>query len=303
MAAPILVAAPLFFAGKITFGGLMMAAAAFTQAQSSLRWFVDNFSIIADWRATLLRVATFRQALITEAVRDEGGSRISYVEGEAGAFSIENLEVDSPAGRDALSEKQVVLKAGERVLVLAAPGTGKTQLFRALAGLWPWGAGTVSAPANEAIQYLPRGTPYLPRGTLREVLAYPLEPRSYSDEACTHALRRMGLERLLPQLDTRQRWERELGQDEQLALAFARLLLQAPPWVLMDDAFGSLDDELLQRVVDVLGHELAHTSLIHIGKPGEGHERLFPRVLHLVKAEGGAVANAAPPRQDATPAP
>ncbi|HWY25132.1 MAG TPA: ABC transporter ATP-binding protein/permease [Nevskia sp.] len=294
VAAPILVAAPLFFAGKITFGGVMMAAAAFTQAQSSLRWFVDNFSIIADWRATLLRVATFRQALITEEKQHQGGSRIGYVEGEAGTLSIENLEVDSPAGRDALSEKQVRLKAGDRVLVLAAPGTGKTQLFRALAGLWPWGAGTVSAPANEAIQYMPRGTPYLPRGTLREVLAYPLEPKSYGEAAYAHALQRMGLERLLPQLDTRQRWDRELGQDEQLALAFARLLLQAPPWLLIDDAFGSLDEELLERVVDVLGYELAHTSLIHIGKPGDGHERLFPRVLHLVRAEASAAAAPAP---------
>ena len=65
--APILVAAPLYFTGKISFGGLMMAAAAFTQAQSSLRWFVDNFSAIADWRATLLRVASFRHALTTAA--------------------------------------------------------------------------------------------------------------------------------------------------------------------------------------------------------------------------------------------
>ncbi len=65
MVAPILVAAPLYFSGKVSFGGLMMAAGAFTQAQSSLRWFIDNFSVIADWRATLLRVANFRHALIT----------------------------------------------------------------------------------------------------------------------------------------------------------------------------------------------------------------------------------------------
>lgn len=301
VAAPILVAAPLFFAGKITFGGLMMAAAAFTQAQSSLRWFVDNFSIIADWRATLLRVATFRQALLAEPEPQDGGSRIAYREGEAGSFLIEGLQVDSPSGRDALDEPQVLLKPGERVLVLAAPGTGKTQLFRALAGLWPWGSGKVVAPAGEAVQYLPRGTPYLPRGTLREVLAYPQEAKAYEDAAYAHALLRMGLERLLPQLDARQRWDRDLGQDEQLALAFARLLLQAPPWVLIDDAFGSLDAELLERVVEVLSHELRGTSIIHIGKPGEGQERLFPRVLHLVKVEGLAHDGAARPDADSAP--
>jgi putative ATP-binding cassette transporter len=64
LVAPILVAAPAYFAGTLTFGGLMMAAGAFTQMQSSLRWFVDNFSTIADWRATLLRVADFRRAML-----------------------------------------------------------------------------------------------------------------------------------------------------------------------------------------------------------------------------------------------
>ncbi len=64
LVAPILVAAPAYFAGTLSFGGLMMAVGAFNQVQQSLRWFVDNFSTIADWRATLLRVAEFRRALL-----------------------------------------------------------------------------------------------------------------------------------------------------------------------------------------------------------------------------------------------
>ncbi|HZR38134.1 MAG TPA: ABC transporter ATP-binding protein/permease [Nevskia sp.] len=299
VAAPILVAAPLFFAGKITFGGVMMAAAAFTQAQSSLRWFVDNFSIIADWRATLLRVAGFRQALVADNAERGGASHIGYAEGPAGELLIEDLVVDSPGGRDALSERQVRVRAGERLLVAAAPGTGKTQLFRALAGLWPWGSGRVTMPAGEAVHYMPRGTPYLPRGSLREVLAYPLDAAGFSDEACARALARLGLERLQPLLDARQRWDRELSQDEQQGLAFARLALQAPPWVLIDDAFGALDAELMTRIASVLQQELAHTGLIHIGRAAEGQEQLFGRVLHLVKAG----ADGAPPRQDAGAAP
>ena len=171
--APILVAAPLYFTGKITFGGLMQAAAAFTQAQSSLRWFVDNFSTIADWRATLLRVASFRQALSEAAEGRDFESSISYMDGAAGVLSIEALEIASPDGGDQLRERSVELHAGERVLIVGAPGTGKTLLFRALAGLWPWGSGRITRPKEETIFYLPRGTPYLPRGTLREVLAYP----------------------------------------------------------------------------------------------------------------------------------
>jgi putative ATP-binding cassette transporter len=282
--APILVAAPLYFSGKISFGGLMTAAAAFTQAQSSLRCFVDNFSTIADWRATLLRVASFRQALTTTDVSHDFDSRITYAEGEPGTMTIDDLEIVSPAGCDMLKERHVVVRAGERVLVVGAPGTGKTLLFRALAGLWPWGTGQVTRPKDEQILYLPRGTPYLPRGTLREVLAYPLKVEGFGESAFAHALGRLGLERLVPQLDKTRRWDRELSQDEQLSLAFARVLLQAPPWVLIDDTFGSLDDEALERVRDVFTHELERTSLIHIGRAAQVRDPIFSRVLHLVKA-------------------
>ena len=182
-----------------------------------------------------------------------------------------------------LKENSVVVKAGERVLILGAPGTGKTQLFRALAGLWPWGAGRITRPAGEQIFYLPRGTPYMPRGTLREVLAYPLKAESFEDSAFKHALARLGLERLAPLLDTTHRWDRELSQDEQLCLAIARILLQSPPWVLIDGTFGSLDDDVLELVIDVFTNELRHSAVIHIGGPAQAHP-LFTRVLHLVKA-------------------
>ena len=280
--APILVAAPLYFSGKISFGGLMQAAAAFTQAQSSLRWFVDNFSIIADWRATLQRVASFRYALSTTEEMSELESRITYVEGEPGAIAINDLEIVSPAGSDMLKETKVVIKAGERVLIVGAPGTGKTLLFRALAGLWPWGAGSIARPKNEEMLYLPTGTPYLPRGSLKEVLAYPLETDRFPEEAFGRSLSRMGLDRLLPLLNETRRWDRELSQDEQLGLALARIVMQAPPWLLIDDMLGGLDDQAMERVVDIFSHELEHTSIIHIGRAAQARDPLFHRVLHLV---------------------
>jgi len=282
--APILVAAPLYFAGKISFGGLMMAAAAFTQAQSSLRWFVDNFSTIADWRATLHRVASFRYALTTTEDLHDFESRITYVDGEPGTITIDDLEIVSPTGSDMLKERKVVVKAGERVLIVGAPGTGKTLLFRALAGLWPWGAGSVTRPKDEMMLYLPSGTPYLPRGTLKEVLAYPLEVERFSDSAFTHALGRLGLERLVQLLNVTRRWDRELSQDEQLGLALARIVLQTPPWLLIDDMLGSLDDEALERIIDIFSNELARTSVIHIGRAAQARDPLFHRVLHLVKS-------------------
>jgi putative ATP-binding cassette transporter len=281
--APILVAAPLYFTGKVSFGGLMQAAGAFTQAQSSLRWFIDNFSVIADWRATLLRVASFRQAVISTHEPRGFASRIVYAEGEAGVMRIEGLESVSSAHADILRESSVVIDAGARVLILGAPGTGKTQLFRALAGLWPWGLGTITRPQSEQIFYLPRGTPYLPRGSLREILAYPLKSDSYAADAFNRALFRLGLERLAPLIDETRRWDRELSQDEQLCLVFARMLIQMPPWLLIDGTFGLLDDDVLALVIDIFNNELKHTTIIHVGGPGEAHA-LFSRTLHLVKA-------------------
>ncbi|MEJ8810796.1 ABC transporter ATP-binding protein/permease [Variovorax ureilyticus] len=289
--APTLVAAPLYFSGKVSFGGLMMAAAAFTQAQSSLRWFVDNFSIIADWRATLLRVADLRQMLASDLEAQAGGSRIAYEESEDGTLAIEALEVRAWTGHDRLDTPDLVVHPGQRLLILGTPGTEKTLLFRALAGLWPWGSGIVRRPRGETIHYMPRGTPYLPRGTLAEVLSYGMEPSRYPREAMLAALASVGLQRLEPLLDKTGRWERELSMDEQLRLGFARVVLQAPPWLVMDDAFGAFDDDTLELIIDVLD-ELAHTGIVHIGSAGQAHDRLFTRVVHLVKAP-----NAAPEEQ------
>ena len=148
LVAPILVAAPLYFAGNLTFGGLMLASGAFMQVQSSLRWFVDNFSTIADWRATLLRVAGFRRAVIETDIMHDVEGRITYRDGRRENSTISDLQITSPSGSTMLEEKKVQIKRGERVLIVGESGTGKTLLFRALAGLWPWGSGAVTRPGG-----------------------------------------------------------------------------------------------------------------------------------------------------------
>jgi putative ATP-binding cassette transporter len=281
LVAPILAAAPLYFAGNITFGGLMLASGAFMQVQSSLRWFVDNFSTIADWRATLLRVASFRRAVIDTDELHDVESRIEFLVGEPGKFGIDALEIASPSGATMLEEKKVEIAAGERILIVGESGAGKTLLFRALAGLWPWGAGRVVRPRGEELLYMPR-TPYLPPGTLREVLAYPAATGNFAAAAYAQALTRLKLERLVPMLDVVQRWDRELSEDEQQTLGFARVVLHAPPWVLIDEVFDSLDDDVRQGVLDIFVKDLGHTGLIHIGR-ADARDHLFSRVLHLVK--------------------
>ncbi len=288
--APILIAAPLYFTGKTSFGGMMLAAAAFTQAQGSLRWFVDNFGAIADWRATLLRVANFRAALLATKAEGDPGNQIQYVDGAPGSMTFDKLEVDSPVGREGFREQHVVIRAGEHVLICGTPGEGKTPLFRALSGLWPWGSGRIVRPRDEEIMYVPRGTPYLPRGTLREVLAYPLLTDRFSEPAYVEALERTGLGRYVKNLDAALRWDRELREDEQMALALARVMLHEPSWVVFDDTFSSMEDEMIERVVDLFTNVLKRTTMIHIGRSTQAHLPLFSRVLHLKRIHQGEAA-------------
>jgi putative ATP-binding cassette transporter len=286
LVAPILVATPLYFNGDLSFGGLMMAAAAFTQLQSSLRWFVDNFSTIADWRATLLRVAMFRRAVAGTQALHRTESRIELLEGEDGAreaartLVIDHLEIASPSGCTRLQDGRVEIKSGERLLLIGEPGVGKTLLFRALAGLWPWGAGRIVHPHGQELHCIPR-TPYLPPGTLKEVLAYPSAVGRFQDGQYAQALERLGLRRLVNKLDSARRWDRELNEDEQQAVVFARLMLHAPPWVLIDEALDSIDVDTRERIVGMFTQELAHSGLIYIGR-ADPKGGFFSHVLHVV---------------------
>jgi putative ATP-binding cassette transporter len=285
---PIVVAAPLYFGGKTTFGGMMLAAAAFNQAQGSLHWFVDNFGALADWRATLLRVANFRAALIATESPKEAASRIEYAEGERGQMVFERLQVVSPVGLVGLQERHVVIRAGEHVLIYGAPAEGKTPLFRALSGLWPWGSGRIVRPQAESVMYVPRGTPYLHLGTLRQALAYPLAVDRFADRMYEQALERVGLRRYVVSLDVDQRWDRELSADQQMALVLARVVLHAPRWVVFDDTFSSLEDETLRRILFLFKQHATRTTVILIGRSTQAHLPLFTRVLHLTKFQDGA---------------
>jgi vitamin B12/bleomycin/antimicrobial peptide transport system ATP-binding/permease protein len=282
---PIIVAAPGYFDGELSFGALMMVVGAFNQVQSSLRWFVDNLAQIADWRATLLRIVSFRDALPgVETIGAETG-RIEIVDAGAEKLVLDHLAVALPGECATLDQARVEVSPGERIQILGKPGGGKSTLFRALAGMWPWGEGTIQLPPRDAMMFMPQ-RPYLPPGTLRVAASYPAESGRFDDPAVGTALERVDLGHLVQALDQNDRWDRKLSLDEQQRLAFARLLLHAPRWVFLDDAIGALAEDHRQLVLSIFEHELADAAVLRFGRdraPGG----IWTRTLHVVERPAG----------------
>ncbi|WP_256441259.1 ATP-binding cassette domain-containing protein [Aminobacter sp. SR38] len=186
-----------------------------------------------------------------------------------------------------LSEPHLRVRPGERLQVTGEAGAGKTLLFRALAGLWPWGNGRIELPKDKQVAFLPRVS-YLPPGTLREVLAYPSSGTVLDDKDFAEALAAVGLERLATSLDRVAPWNDELTSDELRLVAFARLRLHKPDWAIVDEAFETLDAAAHQRVKDMFEGELAGTGVVYLG-PKRHNGGLFDRTVHLAKDKRGPV--------------
>ncbi len=264
---PIIVAAPGYFSGALSFGELMMVVGAFNQVQTSLRWFVDNTDIIADWRATLLRVMTFRSALLEIDNLEAGTERFDRSESTDGTVVLENLTVLSFRGRTQLQEARVEVTPGEHVMLRGQPGSGKSALFLAVAGLWNWGTGRISLPPAQSILYLSQH-PFLPPGSLRAALTYSHKDRTFSDDDLRKALTRVGLDQLGTSLDREERWDKELTIHEQQLLALARIILLKPKWVISDETLDAIEESDRDLVISVFDNELVETGVISIsGRP------------------------------------
>ncbi len=289
---PILVAAPIYFSGQISFGELMMAVGAFNQVQSSLRWFVDNFGTIADWRATLLRVADFRRAALVGEDLHAVAGRIAFEKGEPGQLVLEDLAVAAYGECARLDERRVTIRAGDRVQITGESGDAQTIFFRAMAGLWPWGEGRIVLPGDEPFMHVAR-RPYVRAGRLRDVLAYPDDPACFEPNRFAAALQAVGLEAFVSRLDEDARWEHELGDQDLQRLAFARLALQAPAWIVVDQALETLDDQTHAQVIAMLQTSLAASAVINIGR-SKADGDVFARCYTLVDDPHGCRLPALP---------
>jgi putative ATP-binding cassette transporter len=294
MVYPTLVASPLYFAGTMSLGGLMQTGAAFGQVQSGLNWFVDNFPRLAEWRSHIQRVLEFEQALETtgEASLESGETAtITVTEAVPGSedaefLSFDDLQIAHADGSVVIGETTTLIRKGEKVLITGESGSGKSTLFRAIAGLWPWGTGSIQVPPRSDIMFMPQ-RPYLPLGTLRAGLAYPAEAQHFPKKELKIALKRCGLEHLVERLDEEERWDRVLSGGELQRVAFVRLLLHKPGWVFMDEATAALDDASQISMMSLFSKELAGSTLISIAHRA-GLDAFHDRMLELIKSSTGA---------------
>ena len=264
---PFVVAAPRYFRGEIPLGALVQTAAAFGQVQDSLSFIVSSYTDIAEWRSVVERLAGFDHALASLASAASTGAGIDRREGDAAQPTVDDMELDLPSGRPLLAEVNLALARGDSVLLLGPSGSGRSTLVRAIAGIWPFGHGKIRMPPDSRILFLPQ-KPYIPIGSLRNVVSYPTPAGGVDDTILREALRAVGLPHLSERLDETSHWALQLSPGEQQRVAFARALVHKPDWLFLDEATSALDEPTEMRLYRLLSERLSGTTMFSVGHRG-----------------------------------
>jgi len=262
---PFIVISPAYFAGTIQLGGLMQTASAFTSVQTALSFFIDAYRQLAEWRAVIARLDGFDIAVESgqaAAIAKPGIEVVPHTGKDA--IRIDDLVVRLPQGGALVAADDLVIAAGERVLVTGSSGAGKSTLFRAIAGTWPFGAGTIHVPKGAKVMTLPQ-RPYFSIGTLAAAVTYPAEPGTFSAEVLAEVITAVGLPALAGRLTEEAHWNRMLSLGEQQRLGIARAILQAPDYLFLDEATASLDESAEAAIYRLLDERLQHTTIVSIG--------------------------------------
>ncbi|PTV77251.1 ABC transporter ATP-binding protein/permease [Agrobacterium pusense] len=286
---PVLLCAPKFLDGSMSLGQVMQAASAFTIVQSAFGWLVDNYPRLADWNACARRVASLMMSLdgLERAEQSDTLGRIvrGETEGET-MLSLKDVSVSLGDGTAVVKETDVEIGPGERVLVAGESGSGKSTLVRAIAGLWPWGGGSVSFRAGSRLFMLPQ-RPYIPSGTLRRAVCYPQAAESWTADEIGAALDKVGLGHLKDKVEEEAPWDQTLSGGEKQRLTFARLLLNDPDIIVMDEATAALDEKSQDRMMQTVIDELPDATIISVAHRAE-LEAFHSRKITLERREGGA---------------
>ena len=261
---PSVVAAPRYFRGELTLGGLMQTISAFSQVQESLSFFVQSYKQISEWCSVVERLSGFELALEHVRVQAANGEGVRRSNGDDTRLTVKGVDLQLPDGQPLIANVNLSLFRGDTVLLGGSSGSGKSTLLRAIAGIWPFGSGEIVGPADTRLLFLPQ-KPYLPIGTLREVVSYSMRAGGVDDASLREALAAVGLSNLAGRLDEAAHWALQLSPGEQQRIAFARALVQQPEWLFLDEATSAVDEASEVRLYGLLRERLAETTLFSIG--------------------------------------
>jgi putative ATP-binding cassette transporter len=261
---PYVLVAPAYFADKIQLGGMMQTASAFSSVQDSLSFFITSYRTLAEWQSVVARLSGFETAIENAAALTTKENIIHIAADDKAAIDLKKLVVSLPSGAPLVTADGFTLKSGERTLLTGPSGSGKSTLFRAIAGIWPFGIGSIAIPAQATLMMLPQ-RPYFPVGSLMAAIAYPAEASTFSRERLGDALVAVGLPKLASRLDEDAHWNRTLSPGEQQRLGIARALLHAPQYLFLDEATASLDEPSEAALYRLLVEKLPATTIVSIG--------------------------------------
>jgi putative ATP-binding cassette transporter len=261
---PYVVLSPAYFAGAVQLGGLMQTAGAFDQVQRSFSFFITAYRSLAEFGAVIERLAGFERAIATARATSDARPAIEINPAEAEALRVDELSLRLPNGAPLVTANGLSIGPNEQVLVSGPSGAGKSTLFRALAGIWPFGQGTVTVPKGAKVMMLPQ-RPYFPVAPLGAAVVYPAEAGDFPTERVAEIITAVGLPALVERLDEEAHWNRMLSLGEQQRLGIARALLHAPDYLFLDEATASLDEASEAALYRLLRERLAGSTIVSIG--------------------------------------
>ena len=261
---PYVVVAPFYFAKLVDFGRFNQSADAFGNVNGAMNFFVDRYIGLADFRATIERLTSFEDAVSRTVAGEKKTPRVSAAPSQAPGLSLNDVDLALPDGRKLAHIDNLVLVPQEPTLFVGPSGIGKSTLFRAISGLWPYGSGEIHQPAYAKLMLLPQ-RPYIPIGPLREALAYPAASANFSDQKLRETLIKVGLPALADRLDDNENWQMRLSGGEQQRLGVARALLSEPDWLFLDESTASLDEKSEANLYRAIVETLPRTTIVSIG--------------------------------------